>query len=148
MKVEGSCTVRNSVSRVRLAGILIYIFALWVWQLFFAARIWAKPVGISQAQKVVKGWLALDSNPLGVRLVNRVSKVDSFAGGNGKPAYYVVSLEDSGFVIVPADDLVEPIIAFSEAGTYDPSDENPLGALVNRDLSGRIAAARSFRQWR
>jgi hypothetical protein len=46
-------------------------------------------------------------------------------------------------VIVPADELVEPIIAFVEKGIYDPSEENPLGAMVSRDVPARIAAVRS-----
>jgi len=55
-------------------------------------------------------------------------------------------LEPSGFVIVSADDLVEPIIGFADDGTYEPSPENPLGALVTNDLNGRMAAVhRTFR---
>lgn len=57
--------------------------------------------------------------------------------------YYVVYLQPSGFVIVSTDDLVEPIIAFAGTGTYDPAPGNPLGALVTKDLKGRIDAVRS-----
>ena len=39
---------------------------------------------------------------------------------------------------------MEPIICFVPIGRYDPSDENPLGALVSRDVPGRIAAVRAF----
>jgi len=44
---------------------------------------------------------------------------------------------------VPADDFVEPIVAFADDGTYDPSLENPLGVLVSQDLEGRVVAART-----
>ena len=54
----------------------------------------------------------------------------------------MVYLDPSGFVIVAADDLVEPIIGFAGAGQFDPSASNPLGALVSKDLAGRVAYAR------
>jgi hypothetical protein len=49
---------------------------------------------------------------------------------------------DRGFVIVSADDSVEPIIAFSDDSDYDPSPANPLGALVGQDLRERVVTAR------
>jgi hypothetical protein len=36
----------------------------------------------------------------------------------------------AGLVFLPADDLVEPIIGFLPEGQYDPSPDNPLGALI------------------
>ena len=47
-----------------------------------------------------------------------------------------------GFAIVAGDDLVEPIIAFAPQGTFDPNPQNPLYALLNRDLPGRLAEVR------
>ena len=45
----------------------------------------------------------------------------------------MVYLAPSGFVVVPADDRADPVIAFAPAGRYDPSPKNPLGAMVSRD---------------
>jgi hypothetical protein len=106
------------------------------------ANLWAKPVSVGQAKKAVRGWLKINSEPLGTALGTQVSKVDTFADGESEPIYYAIYLEPSGFVIVPADDLVEPIIAFVVRGRFDPSDDNPLGALVSRDVPARIAAVR------
>lgn len=97
-----------------------------------------------QAEKVVNGWLKLDPNPLRTQLGNQVKQTDVFADDNGESIYYVIYLQPTGFVITPADDLVEPIIAFADNGTYDPSPDNPLGALVSQDIPGRIAAARNL----
>jgi hypothetical protein len=70
------------------------------------------------------------------------ASVKTFKDSSGSPLYHVVSLKPAGFIIVAAEDQVEPIIAFAEKGTYDPSEKNPLGALVARDLPQRMARAR------
>ena len=56
----------------------------------------------------------------------------------------MVYLNPAGFVIVSADDMVEPIIGFLPEGQYDPSPDNPLGAMVSQDLPGRVLAARQM----
>jgi len=48
--------------------------------LFFCSNaLFAKPVDVKDAQKAVKGWLKLDSNPLGVSFGEQVLKTDVFA---------------------------------------------------------------------
>ncbi len=96
-----------------------------------------------EAEMAVKGWLKIDPQPLGAALGQEVARVETFADEYGEPIYYIVYLEPSGFVIVSADDLVEPIIGFTEEGTYNSSPDSPLGALVTNNLKGRIAAARN-----
>jgi hypothetical protein len=95
-----------------------------------------------EAEMVVTGWLKLNDKPLGTSPGRSVISVETFIDDNGNPAYYVVYLEPSGFVIVSADDLVEPIIAFSNEGVFEPSIENPLGALLRHDIKGRIESIR------
>ncbi len=103
---------------------------------------WAKPTTSSQAMAVVKAWRQQEKAPLKSALGKSTKAVKTFQDSSGSDLYHVVTLEPSGFAVVPADDLVEPIIAFSSDGIFDPSDTNPLGALVSRDLPGRIARAR------
>ena len=105
----------------------------------------AAPTTADQAAAVVKGWLSLDSEPLETPMGQQVSKVEAYDHADGGMSYYVVYLEPGGFVIVPGDDLVYPVIAFSPKGLYDPSEDNPMGALVTRDLGGRVAGARAQR---
>ena len=102
----------------------------------------AAPVTSKQAAAAVTGWLSLDRAPLGETLGTSVQRVETFNDQAGNPLYYVAYLEPSGFVIVAADDLVEPIVGFAVAGQFDPSANNPLGALVSNDLAARIAYAR------
>ncbi len=123
---------------------LLVIIVLSVLLLWLPSGLWAKPVTTNEAEKVVRGWLKADAQPLGTGLGQDVMSVETFLDDDGQPNYYVVYLKPSGFVIVPGDDLVEPIICFAPIGRYDPSDNNPLGALVSRDLPGRVAAVRAF----
>ena len=92
-----------------------------------ASCAFAKPTTPTQAAGVVTNWLRRDPRPLGTMLGHRVAKVTAYKDAKGLRAYFVVSLRPSGFVIVSADDLIEPIVAFAASGTYNPSPRSPLG---------------------
>jgi hypothetical protein len=126
--------------------IYIIVFILFLVVALCPQRLSAKPVTAQQARKVVKGFLNCCPNPLQTPVGSQTEKVDNFKNDYGQTLYYVVYLKPSGFIIAPADDLIEPIIAFVPDGTYDPSPTNPLGALVTNDLSNRIAAVQNNRQ--
>ena len=49
-------------------------------------------------------------------------------------------------MIVAADDAVEPIIGFVNSDTYDPSPQNPLKVLIERDVPNRVTKARKIEQ--
>ncbi len=100
-------------------------------------------VTAKQAVIAVTGWLNLDRAPLGEPLGTSILRVETFSDSAGNALYYVVYLAPSGFVIVAADNLVEPIICFAPAGAFDPSTNNPLGALVSNDLANRVDSARA-----
>ncbi len=109
----------------------------------FSPGAFAKPVAKEDAAKAVSGWLKQPGRGLKAPIGNAVKETEVFTDAAGNPEYYVVYLKPSGFVIVPADDLVEPIIGFSPAGKYVASDKNALGALVMRDIPARLALARA-----
>ncbi|KPK72969.1 MAG: hypothetical protein AMJ79_15410, partial [Phycisphaerae bacterium SM23_30] len=93
---------------------------------------------------VVTGWLKLYRHPRQESIGKRIKAVNLFADNKGEPIYYIVSLQPSGFVIVPADDRVEPIIGFALEGVYDPAPHNPLAALVRQDLNRRVTSVRNI----
>ena len=103
---------------------------------------YARPTTAAEAQRSVAGWLALDPRPLKARMGAKPVQVKAFKDRSGNVDYYVVTLDAGGFAVVAGDDLVEPIIAFASQGTFDPSPQNPLYALLNRDVPGRLAEAR------
>ena len=113
--------------------------------LLLAFSVSGSEVSSETAVAIVRNWLRFDRIPLGEPLGNQVKEVETFKDKSGNVLYHVVYLEPSGFVIVPGDDLVEPIIAFARCGHYDPSLDNPLGALVSGDVPRRVAHARALR---
>ncbi|MBU4354940.1 MAG: C10 family peptidase [Proteobacteria bacterium] len=137
--------VRLPVHAYRLSKSIIKIQIICLLALILAlpAGVWAKPTTPEQARTVVENWLALDSTPLGAPLGPQIKEVKTY-NHQDTPAYYVVYLNPAGFVIVSADDMVEPIIGFLPEGQYDPSPDNPLGAMVSQDLPGRVLAARQM----
>lgn len=98
-----------------------------------------------RARTMVTGWLRAEANPLHEAMGPAVTTVESHSATNGIPLFHVVNLAGGGFVIVPADDLVEPIVAFAPQGGFDPSPCNPLAAMLQRDLPQRLAAVRGVK---
>jgi hypothetical protein len=134
--------MRNISCVITVKSIVFFLAAL----LFFASGAWARPTTEDEARNVAVNWLSLESKPMGSPMGHEVKKVETFTDETGEPTYYVVHLLPSGLIFLPADDQVEPIIGFvSDATSYDPSPTNPLGALVSRDIPGRIAYAREKR---
>lgn len=100
--------------------------------------VFSAPISSQQAREAVRAWLRADAAPLNSLMGSVLSSVETYQDTQNAPLYYVVYLKPSGFAIVSADDQIEPIIAFAEQGHYDPSPENPLGALVSNDLPDRM----------
>lgn len=135
--------IRNQIMSIAIKGLAIYLLVL---LLLPISDTLAKPTTAEQAQRVVMNWLSMDGRPMGAILGQEVTEVETYSNKSANALYYVVYLEPAGFVIVPADDLVEPIIGFLPEGRYDPSPDNPLGALVSQDVPGRVIKVREMEQ--
>ncbi len=112
----------------------------------FQTSAWSDPVAPERARQVAQGWLKHAARPLGTALGDEVARIVSYADGSGQAAWHVVYLRPTGFVIVPADDWLEPILAFAPRGHFDPAPSHPLGALVAADMRVRMASVRQVRQ--
>lgn len=95
------------------------------------------------AASAVQGWLHQDHRPLGSALSSKIKGTQAVNDAAGNALYYVVQLDPSGFVILPADDLADPIVVFSATGSFDASSKGPLATMVTRDLPQRLARARA-----
>jgi hypothetical protein len=109
--------------------------------LIVAGGAWAKPTTSQEAVLAVTGWLADDREPFDVPVGNYPMEVETVTAETGEPLYYVVRLHPAGSVIVPADDLVEPILSFSGGPPAEPNANDPLIALVTADVNRRLAEA-------
>lgn len=105
----------------------------------------AASVDSKTAQTLASRWLARQPAPLHQRLGSQIGAALALRDAKEQSVGYVISLKPSGYVIVSADDQVEPIIAFSKRGSYDTNANNPLQSLVTADLPRRIAAAQTLK---
>jgi len=126
--------------RSRLTTVLVLLMPA-----FCPGVLLGEPTGLDKARDVVAGWLKVNPQPFGIALGEQIGRIEPFRDADDQALYYVVCLQPSGYVIVPADDAVEPILCFVETGTYDPADGRVLSAIVSRDVSARIAAVRTLK---
>lgn len=71
-----------------------------------------------------------------------VAGVDEVTDSDTGAQLRIVRFAGGGFVVLSADDLVDPVIAFSETGTgLDIDDDNPFWSLLRSDIAAREAAA-------
>jgi len=98
----------------------------------------ARPMLPEDAKRVVRGWLRTNREALGIRMNRDVVSVNTYAEDDGTALYHVVCLKSGGFVIISADDEIEPIIAFADDGVCELSPDNPLFVLVTQDIQARM----------
>ena len=126
-------------SKIRLIILLCLLAAI------ASTPVFARTISKAEAESAVEGWLNTGDVPMGASIGWQIEWTDAYNDANGVCAYYIVYLRPAGFVIVSANDLVEPIIGFVTGYTYyDPSPENVLGAMVSRDLPARIQTAENL----
>lgn len=70
-----------------------------------------------------------------------IGEVTLYPGVGMTNAFYVVSLQPEGFVIVAADDRAGSVLAFSLKGQFDPSPDSPLFRMLQNDVPVRVANA-------
>ena len=112
--------------------------------LVLACSAFAAPVSKDAAIDMVQGWLNESTERLGKHFGDSVRFAVPYHDEYGEILYYVVYVDPDGFVIVSADDLIEPIIAFSDHGFYDTDERNPLYKLVSNDTRERLNRVRNY----
>ena len=112
----------------------------------FSPDLWAKPVTLEKALDAARGWLAVNrwvASPSGEVLT--VGRIRPFKTAQGDVIAYIVDLEPRGFIIVPADDLVEPILGYSTESEFpgQPKPGEVVYDLLAVDIPARIAAQKT-----
>jgi hypothetical protein len=76
----------------------------------------AAPLSPQQAQGIAKQYLikaiGISSNPT-------LSLYQTLHDGNGTPSIYIYNIGEDGFMLVSAEDLVDPVLGYSFSGKYD-----------------------------
>lgn len=118
----------------------VVLFALLVW----VPPVLCAPVGPDTVLQAASNWLGSPDNLLmqGRRGAPNAIQVTAQADAQGDTLYYVVSLSPGGFILVGADDAVEPVVAFSPTGTFDAGPDSPLADVARVDLAARLQASR------
>ena len=106
-----------------------------------AGNLYADTVTLSYATDVVNGWLLEKSERLGMTFGDRIRWVDIVRDDEGAILFYAFSIVPTGYIIVSADDLIEPIVAFSNKGDFSGNEENPLSTMLQKDMPQRLGVA-------
>lgn len=121
------------IGKASLAGVLAGFFLL-------ASIASAAPVDADQARQAARGWLRKYPAPLDTPMPSAPAETQTVYDETGQPLYHITNLAPEGFVILSADDEIDPVIAFSAAGQYDPTADSPLKTLLHKDMSARLRA--------
>ncbi len=123
--------------------------------LFQAAFIGADPVTETQVRRMAEGWLCAGHAALELPPAVAVLSVTPW-----DDLGFVVALNPAGFLMAPADDCLEPVLACAAAGQFNFTPDYPLAVMARRDLRARrlrmaesgtaalrTAAERAKRKW-
>jgi hypothetical protein len=120
------------------------LLGLFCWLILFGLHFpsLAMPVTRDQALRAAVRWHAITPNPMR-KPVGKIAKITSYSNAAGEALFHVVDLEPTGFVVMSADDRVEPVLAFSHQGKFVGQPGNPLYDLLLRDTGERIRALKA-----
>ena len=111
------------------------------WLLLFGVHFasLAAPVGRDAALRAAARWHALSPQPMR-KPAGNIAKITTYANAAGLALFHVVDLEPAGYVVISADDRLEPVIAFSQQGKFVAQPGHPLFDLLRKDTEARISA--------
>ncbi len=107
-----------------------------------AVNLIAAEVSTNDAAIAAKAWVDLGRSMGKIPTDRAVASVEPLEDASTGARLLVAKFEGGGFVVMSADDLVDPVISFSPTGDgIDTSDANPYWALLRGDIAAREAAA-------
>ncbi|NLB60174.1 MAG: hypothetical protein GX806_03770, partial [Lentisphaerae bacterium] len=93
--------------------------------LLWACSSQAASVSESMTHLLAQNWLDIEAWRLHKQLPTHIAGLRAFADAQGRILYRVADLAPQGYIILATDDNIEPIIAFSDQGSYESSPQNP-----------------------
>ena len=117
--------------------------------LFIVADVMAGPVGYEDAKKIAEEF-AIKKNGAKKSLKYKTllpKRANGTAADAAPPAYYIFDVEDNGgFVVVSGDDLLKPLLAYTESGSFSPDSVNPAVQWWLGVVEENVAAVRALQQ--
>lgn len=98
----------------------------------------ARTVDLDSAERAVRGWLRTHATPLQTALGRQVDAIDPECCADGDLLYYLVLLDPQGFVIVSAEERIEPIIGFGYTTDAALAPGGVLRRLISADMRARL----------
>jgi len=112
--------------------------ALFVFVCAGSVRTQARPMDVHAAECAVQGWLSANPDPLHIDLGHRIDAIEASCCANGSVLFYVVHLDPHGFVIVSAEQDIEPIIGFGQTSGEGLAPGGVLARLISEDMRVRL----------
>lgn len=91
-----------------------------------------------QAFEAAVRWSRLPGQPMG-RDMGEAARVATVADAAGDALFHVVEFAPAGYVVLAADDELEPVLAFSHGDQFVAQPGHPLFELLRRDVVNRRA---------
>ncbi len=119
--------------------------AVWLRRLVVAATLVsglsAAPVSRDTARRAAVGWLLRNPAPMEAS-TGHAGDLMTCADESGAALFHVLELAPAGFVVVAADDELEPVLAFSGRSSFAAEPGTPLFDILKQDTRVRLAAVR------
>ncbi len=106
--------------------------------LFAGTPLFAAPLTREQALEAAYAWLSLSPTVMHEAHGHLAGTVTPVRDTLGETDAYAVDLAPRGYVIVAADDSVEPVIAFSTTDTFQAVPGDPLFDMLRTDVPARL----------
>ena len=108
----------------------------------FALALQAVEITSDQARTAARNWVRRSPARMGATFrSSNVESSETFRDSSGRPICHAVNFKGGGFVVTSADTEINPVIAFSDSGALDISDDNPFLEILKADMRGRVLAA-------
>lgn len=100
----------------------------------------AEETTAEQANHAARQWLRKHPMPMESNLTGRYGRTRTIRRADGSARYHIVDFDGGGFVVASGDTRQSPIVCFSESGTLELEDGNPLKAIIEEDMDAQRAA--------
>ena len=102
--------------------------------------LFADPVSQITVEQVCKGWMKLHRKNFN----KKINSIRVFKDKENNDIFYAVNLDTDGFILLSSDDMINPIIAFSNKGVFHGNIDSPLYILIEGDMKDRISKVKKL----